>query len=223
MPIRKGVAALNIERVPSKEEYAVAFSSRNGQDVHETMGKTTVGIAGLGGLGSNIAIMLARTGVGKLVIADFDSVKLPHLNRQDYLYRHLGLMKTDATEEMILAVNPYVKIEKHQEKITSENAAEIFKDCSVVCEAMDKWEEKKDFVNAILRNCPGMMIVAGSGMAGYGRSNTIHTDKSLKELYICGDQGDLEDRAPVVLSPRATICAGHMANTVLAIIMNGKV
>jgi len=214
---------LSIDKIPSKEEYAIAFAGRNGQNVYEAMDKATIGIAGLGGLGSNIAEMLARTGVGKLVIADYDEVKLPHLNRQSYQFKHLGLKKTDATEEIIQGVYPYVKVEKHHIKVTSDNAAEIFKDCTVVCEAMDKWEEKRDFVNTILSKCPDVMIVAGSGMAGYGRSNTIRTSKSLKELYICGDRGDLEDRAPVVLSPRATICAGHMANTVLAIIMNGKV
>ena len=213
---------MNCEKAPSEQEYDVAFTNRNGAAVHQTMKDMTIGIAGLGGLGSNVALMLVRAGVKKLVIADNDIVGLPHLNRQNYMFKHIGCKKTDATEDVLLSVNPYLEIEKHAVKIDTTNAKTIFGECDAICEAMDKSDEKADFANTILRECPDIFIVSGSGMAGYGRSNAITTKKSLKELYICGDMGDLEDRAEFVLSPRSQICAGHIANTMVALLMGGK-
>ena len=214
---------MKCDKVPSEQEYDAAFAGRNSKVVNDKLKTITVGVAGLGGLGSNVAMMLVRAGVKKFIIADYDTVTLAHLNRQNYGFDHIGMSKVDATESILLSVNPYLSIEKHVVKVTKENAVELFGKCDAVCEAMDISDEKSAFANMMVNKCPKVMIVSGSGMAGYGRSNSIKTKKSIKELYICGDRGDLEDRASIVLSPRANICAGHVANTIVALMMNGKV
>jgi thiamine biosynthesis protein ThiF, family 2 len=214
---------LNWEGMPSEAEYDAAFILKNGRDVHARMKRATVGIVGLGGLGSNISIMLARAGVWKFIIADYSNINLPNLCRQNFQFKDIGNRKTDVVEEMILNVNPYAKVEKHFVKVDATNASTIFSGCDVVCEAMDLSDEKTVFIDKMVNTYPNITIISGSGMAGYGRSNAIRTVQSLKQLYICGDMGDVVDRAPVIIAPRANICAGHVANTAIAVLMGEKV
>ena len=124
-----------------------------------------VAIAGLGGLGSNIAVMLSRIGVGKLFLVDFDKVEPSNLNRQHYNINHLGMQKTLALKSQIEIINPFIEIEIKDIKITEENAREIFKGYPIVCEAFDNPIYKAILVNALLEN-GDTKIVAASGMAG---------------------------------------------------------
>ena len=204
---------------PSKEELDEVLSIRHGFEIHNVLKGAVIGIAGLGGLGSNIAAMLARAGINKLVIADFDAVELPNINRQNYYLEQIGKAKTDATEENLKKINPYIMINKYKVKLEPSNIPEIFGGCRVVCEAFDVPSEKAMLINTILEKCPGITVVSGSGMAGYGRSNKIKTDKMFKNLYMCGDGIDMEGVDGGLMSPRVNICAGHMANTVVSILM----
>lgn len=203
----------------TKEQYDAMLIERHGQKVFDTLSKAYVGIAGLGGLGSNIAMMLARSGVGHLLLIDFDIVEPSNLNRQHYVISHLGMSKSEAIKKLILQANPYIKLDTRCLKITGENAPELFKDCDLVCEAFDKPEAKAELVNSLLENCPGLTLISGSGMAGCGSSNTIRTEKVMKNLYLCGDKVSGIESVGSLMAPRVQICAAHEANMALRLLL----
>ena len=204
--------------IPSREEFTKIMDSRFSSEVYEKMKAGRVGIAGLGGLGSHIAVMLARSGIGRLHLVDFDTVDLSNLNRQEYRIAHLGRPKTDALREQLLEINPYLTITSDCVKITEENAAEIFKEDDIICEAFDQPENKAMLVEAVLSGCPGKKLVTGSGMAGFESGNIIKTRKIMKNWYICGDEKtDIADGIGL-MAARGSICAGHEANMVIRLL-----
>lgn len=210
--IKKGI-------MPDKDELEAMISARHSPKIYEKFKNAVVGIAGLGGLGSNIAIMLARTGIGKLILADFDIVEPSNINRQCYYIKHLGIPKADALKEQILEINPFVNVESNIIKVDESNINNIFGDCDIICEAFDNPICKAELTNFVLGNMKDKYLVAASGMAGYGSSNTIKTIRKTKKLYICGD---MESEAKIgngLMAPRVTICASHQANTVLRLIL----
>ena len=207
--------------LPSKKELDDALSARHTPEVHSTIKKAKIGIAGLGGLGSNIAVMLTRAGISHLVLADFDIVDITNINRQNYYLDQIGRSKANATEELLKGINPYIIVEKHAVKLEPSNIPGIFGKCDIVCEAFDIPSEKAMFINTILEKCPKVKVVSGSGMAGYGRSNDIRTERLFESLYMCGDGIDMENIKGGLMSPRVSICAGHIANTVISLLMKG--
>lgn len=209
--------------LPSNDELENALKERHTPEVHNAIRKARVGIAGLGGLGSNIAAMLVRAGVSDIVIADMDAVEISNINRQNYSVEQIGSSKVDATEGSLKKINPYISIEKHKVRLERSNIPAIFKGCGIVCEAFDVPSEKAMLINTILEKCPRTKVVSGSGMAGFGRSNEITTKRVFDDLYICGDGIDMEDVKGGLMSPRVNICAGHMANTVISLIMKGDI
>ena len=206
------------DNFPSESELEALIAARHTPGVHGKVKCATVGIAGLGGLGSNIAAMLARLGVGHLVIADFDTVEATNLNRQNYYVEHLGHRKTEASASIIKQINPYVKVSEHFGKLNKNNIPDVFKDCSIVCEAFDAVSEKTMLVNTIMEKLPNVRVVMGSGLAGYSDSNTILTKKITERTIVCGDGIDSKPGSGL-MAPRVNICAGHMANAVLRMIM----
>ena len=203
----------------TKQEYDAMLIERHGQEIFDRLKNAHIGIAGLGGLGSNIAMMLARSGVGHLTLADFDSVEPSNLNRQHYMVSHLGMPKTEAIKDLILQANPFIRLDTHLVRITEENTPEIFGGCDLVCEAFDRPEAKAELINSLLENCPGLTLISGSGMAGYGNSNAIRTEKAMKHLYICGDQVSEIGPNNSLMAPRVQICAAHQANLVLELLL----
>ena len=203
----------------TKQEYDAMLIERHGQKIFDRLKNARIGIAGLGGLGSNIAMMLARSGIGHLTLADFDSVEPSNLNRQHYMVSHLGIPKTEAIKDLILQANPFIRLDTHLVRITEENAPEIFGSCDLVCEAFDRPEAKAELINSLLENCPGLTLISGSGMAGYGNSNAIRTEKAMKYLYICGDQVSEIGPNNSLMAPRVQICAAHQANLVLQLLL----
>ncbi len=203
----------------TKEQYDAMLIERHGREVFDTLAKACVGIAGLGGLGSNIAMMLARSGIGRLLLIDFDSVEPSNLNRQHYMISHLGIPKSEAIKDLILQANPYIHLDTRCLKITGENAPELFRGCDLVCEAFDKPEAKAELVNSLLENCPDLPLISGSGMAGYGSSNTIRTEKAMKNLYLCGDKVSGIESVGSLMAPRVQICAAHEANMALRLLL----
>ncbi|RNC29059.1 MAG: putative adenylyltransferase/sulfurtransferase MoeZ [Candidatus Dichloromethanomonas elyunquensis] len=205
--------------LPPQEELESMMVARHTPYVHEKVKKGKVAIAGLGGLGSNIAVMLARIGVGQLLLVDFDIVEPSNLNRQSYYISHLGMPKTAALRKQIEEINPFIKIETQTTRITEDNIVEIFSGYDILCEAFDKPEAKSILVNTAIEKLPGMKIVAASGMAGYESSNLMRTVRPMKNLYLCGD---LENGARIgrgLMAPRVQICAGHQANMVLRLLL----
>ena len=109
-----------------------------------------VAICGLGGLGSNIAIALARAGIGKLILVDFDRVDITNLHRQQYKAEQIGMYKTDALADNLREIAPYIELEAHTERITEENAVTLLSDADIVCEAFDDAECKARLANTVL-------------------------------------------------------------------------
>ena len=204
--------------IPTKKEWMDALISRHGQALHERFSSAAVAVCGLGGLGSNIAIALARAGIGKLLLIDFDRVDITNLHRQQYRANQIGLYKTDALAELLSEIAPYTQIEAVTAKITEENLKELLKDADVVCEAFDKAEAKAMLVNGVLEQLPRCWLVAASGMAGMDTPNSIQTRKVMKRFYLCGDEvSDVADTIGLV-APRVMLCAAHQAHTVLRIL-----
>lgn len=206
----------------TKHDYDAMLSERHGQQVFETLSKACVGIAGLGGLGSNIAMMLARSGVGHLLLVDFDKVEPSNLNRQHYMVSHLGLQKTEALKSLILQANPFIHLDTIDTYITEDNASDIFSGCNLVCEAFDKAENKALLINTLLLQNPQLTVLSGSGMAGYGSSNTIRTEKAMSRLYLCGDKTSGIESGISLMAPRVQICAAHEANMALRLLLGIK-
>ena len=206
----------------TSKQFAEMLIERHGRTVYEKLNAATVGIAGLGGLGSNVAVALVRAGVGKLVIADFDVVEPSNLNRQNYFLEQLGEDKVKATTENLKKINPYVEIEGVSTKLNPENAARIFKNCSIVAECFDKATEKKMLLETILTETKKTIVVAASGLAGFGKSNEIKTKKISARLIMVGDGENGIEKGLSLMACRVIIAAGHQANVIVELIVKGN-
>lgn len=218
--IKDGDNVFFIEKdvLPDRDSLDVMMKARLTPGVYEKIKNAKVAVAGLGGLGSSIAEALARTGVGNLHLIDFDTVEPSNLNRQRYRICHLGMAKSEATALQIKEYNPFINVKAEQVRITAENAAEIFAEDDIICEAFDSPEAKAEMINVILEKCPQKKIVAASGMAGLESSNTIVTKRIMKNFYLCGDGVSAAEEGRGLMAPRVDICAGHQANMVLRLI-----
>lgn len=205
--------------MPSKDEFESMISARHTPQVYNKLKKAKVAIAGLGGLGSNIAIMLARTGIGHLLLVDFDTVEPSNLNRQHYFIKHLSMPKTLALKEQTNDINPFITVETKTIYIDETNIKTLFKDYEIVCEAFDNPVCKATLVNTILTELPSTKVVASSGMAGYESSNIIKTEKKMKNFYICGDLKSEAKPSTGLMAPRVQICAGHQANMIVRLLL----
>ena len=205
--------------VPDRDELEAQLIARHTPGVFQKVKKARVGVAGLGGLGSNVAVSLARTGVGKLLLVDFDVVEPSNLNRQQYFINHLGRYKTDALKEIIYQINPFIDIETRNILLDPSNIVDCFKDVEIIVEAFDNPQCKADLVNTILAKYPNKYIVAASGMAGYFSSNTIQTKKMRRNFFLVGDGVSAAQPGCGLMAPRVSIAAGHQANAVLRIIL----
>lgn len=191
-------------------------------EIKTHLSKFRVGIAGAGGLGSNCAVALARSGVGTLVISDFDVIEESNLSRQYYFTDQVGMMKTVALKENISHINPEVFVIIHQKKLDRINIPEIFSGCDVIVEAFDRSDMKEMLIETVQMKMPGIPLVIGSGMAGWGKTNDITCRKIDNTLYVCGDEySEVTDNMPPV-APRVGIVANMQANVVIEILMNIK-
>ena len=204
--------------IPTKEEWNKALCERYGEDVQKKFSAATVVVCGLGGLGSNIAIALARAGIGRLILIDFDRVDITNLHRQQYKVNQIGKYKTDALFENLKEIAPYIDMELHTVRITRENAEEFLKDADIICEAFDNAEAKAMLTNFVLETMPSKFLVAASGMAGFGSANSIRTRKITSKFYLCGDEQSDVDWEGSLVASRVMLCAAHQAHTVLRIL-----
>lgn len=203
---------------PSREEVIKALSQRHGEELQKKFSGARAAVCGLGGLGSNIALALARAGLGTLHLIDFDRVDLSNLNRQQYSFSQLGLYKTEALRENILSAAPYCRVIIDTVRINESNFSNLLSMDGIICEALDRAEEKAMLVNNILEAFPDKYIVAASGMAGLGSSNSIRTRRISDRFYLCGDQSSDSEKGLGLFSARAMLCAAHQANMVLRIL-----
>ncbi len=204
--------------IPTKKEWMDALARRHGAALQKRFSAASVAVCGLGGLGSNIATALARAGVGRLILVDFDRVDLSNLHRQQYKAQQIGRRKTDALAENLLEIAPYAKIDSIPAQITEENCVQLLAGADVVCEAFDDARAKAMLTNQVLTAMPDTYLVAASGMAGLGSANAIRTKKITNRFYLCGDRVSDAEAVGGLLSSRVMVCAAHQAHMVLRIL-----
>lgn len=177
-----------------------------------------VAIVGLGGLGSNVALWLARLGVGQLLLYDFDKVELSNLNRQYYFLEDVGQYKATALLRHLKAVNPYGNYHSRVVRLTEDNLAELLSEAHIVCEALDKPEAKALLVNGVLESFPDKYLVSASGLAGFASSASMQVRRVTPHFYLCGD--GISDMLQLPLcGPRVGLCAAQEALTIARIIL----
>ncbi len=205
--------------IPPQDTLESLMAARHSPGVHKILKQAVVGIAGVGGLGSAVAIALARTGVGKLILVDFDVVEPSNLNRQQYFIDQIGQSKVSAMQANLERINPYVSLVTHNTKLTSENLVEFFKDADVVVEAFDAADQKAMLLESIVMCLPHTPIVMATGLAGHKPSNTIVTHKKGANLTLVGDLVTAAAPGTGLMAPRVGVAAHHQANAVLRILL----
>ena len=206
-------------KIFSKEDIDQALWERHSLETQEKLSSGRVAIAGLGGLGSNVAFALARIGVGHLHLIDFDRVDLTNLNRQQYFLKHVGRNKTDALKEQLLEINPSLEIITDCVRVTEENLIFLFQEEDIICEAFDDPDAKAMLACGILEHFPDKKLVSASGLAGYESSNLIHTRRVSRNFYLCGDEKTEAVYGKGLMAPRAALCAAHEANMITRLLL----
>ena len=191
---------------------------RNVKGISEKLKKAKVCILGLGGLGSNVAVLLARSGIGYLKLVDFDIVEASNLNRQQYRISHIGIKKTEAIKTIIKEINPFVEVKTLDIKVDRENILSVVGDVEIIVEAFDRAETKAMAIEELLIN-GNKMLVSASGMAGIGSANEIITRKVRDNFYLIGDNYSDYEEYSGIISTRVMICAAHQANIALRLIL----
>lgn len=202
----------------TKEDLERELVNRCGSVAVKKLQQARVAVVGLGGLGSNIAILLSRMGVGHLHLIDFDRVDVSNLHRQQYFVEQVGLYKTEALANTLRKINPYIDLELSCVKVDERNLVALLKDETIICEALDNAETKALLVNSVLSNFTDKIIVAGSGMAGLDDGNLIQARRISKNLYLCGD-GVSDCESESLYAARVALCAAQQAHLVQRIIL----
>jgi sulfur carrier protein ThiS adenylyltransferase len=205
--------------MPSEAELEAFLIARHTPEVHEPLKQATIGIAGAGGLGSSIAIALARAGIGRIVVADYDVVEPSNLNRQQFFIDQIGMNKVEALKANLNRINPFMTVDAEQRFLTSQNLTSLFSEVTILVEAVDCAETKAMITAQWLRTYPDRPLVAGSGMAGYGPGNTITTRRAMGRLYLCGDGTSAVEAGHGLMAPRVGIAAHHQANVVIRLLL----
>ncbi len=186
--------------------------------VRAFLSQCTVGIAGCGGLGSTCAVNLARAGVGKLVIADFDIVTPENLERQYYFRDQIGKLKVHALRDTIERIDPSISVKAFDLKLCSSDIMELFAGCNIVVEAFDRAEMKQMIIETTLNEMPEKYIITGCGLAGWGKTDILRVER-LGKVIVCGDQqSEVSEHCPLT-APRVGVVANMEANEVIDLLM----
>jgi len=204
---------------PSEEEMECQLMARHTPGVHEVVKKATVGIMGLGGLGTVVAGALARIGIGRLILADYDVVDPSNLNRQQYFVSQIGMKKTMALKENLLKMNPYITITTVDERLSEESIPQIFCQVDILAECLDDPVMKAAGLRAALTHMPDTGYVGASGLAGFGDNNSIQTREIRPKVFIAGDNTSAAGPGQGLMAPRVGIAASHQANQILRILL----
>lgn len=204
--------------IPAYEDFAAMYNLRHGAELAARFKQGRVAVAGLGGLGSHVALALARCGVGALKLIDFDRVDLSNLGRQAYGIKHIGLMKTEALREIIHDVNPYAEIESLSLCLEPGNISRSLTGWPLIVEAFDRPEAKAALVGTVLSELPEVRIICASGLAGLGKADNIRSRKISDRLYLCGDEVSAAEGGQSLMAPRVMVCAGQQANLALRLL-----
>lgn len=214
------VILLRRGETPEAGELEALMVARHTPRVHERMKRATVGVAGLGGLGSHVVVALARMGIGRLILADFDMVEPTNLNRQQYAIEHLGMPKTEAMEQIVAGINPYITLTTHTVVLDPTNIPTIFAEADIVVECFDRAEAKAMLMQTLAESLPETYVIGASGLAGYGDSNSVQTMRFAERVFVVGDLITAAEPGRGLMAPRVSIAAGHQANLVVSLLMD---
>jgi sulfur carrier protein ThiS adenylyltransferase len=188
-------------------------------ELRQRLADKRVGIIGLGGLGSNAAAMLVRTGVRHLVLADFDVVDESNQNRQLFFREDIGRLKTEALADTLRRIEPQVDLELVSSRVAEDGIVAIGRRVDVLMEATDCADTKALVMNACAQHLPGVPCVAASGLAGLDSANTVVTQALTDHLWVVGDlTSDVSTGLPLAAT-RVMIAAAHEAHAVVRILL----
>ncbi|QKF64776.1 sulfur carrier protein ThiS adenylyltransferase ThiF [Campylobacter corcagiensis] len=203
-----------------KDDFLQKFKKRNSKKLRKNLNSLKIAIAGAGGIGSNLAIYLARAGITNLHIIDYDRVEISNLNRQHYFIDDVGKYKVDAIKSHLLKVNPYISVTTEIIKITKDNILEIFKDYDLICEAFDDEKSKSMLVDEILSNFSDKFVISTSGMSGNIIDENFKIRKFGNRLFVCGDLKDENLEISGLMAPKVSACAALCASVALEILLS---
>jgi len=206
-------------KVPSAEEMQYLLYARHSPGVQDHLQKRMVGIMGLGGLGSLVAIALARMGIGALLLADYDVVEPTNLNRQQYFMDQIGQKKTAALSNILQRVNPHVSVTVIDRRLTEDDIGVLFRDVHALVECFDDPAMKAASLRAALHHLPGVFYVGASGLAGYCENNAIRTRRLYPGVYLVGDEVSGAAPGQGLMAARVGIAAHHQANQVVRLLL----
>lgn len=195
-----------------------AFFARHDPPTRSALRAGIVGIAGAGGLGSNVASALVRAGIGKLIIADFDRIEASNLNRQQYFADQVGRIKVEALADNLRRIHPFTVIVAHPVRVTRRNIVRLFGEAEILIEAFDRAGQKQMLIESWMSGFPGRPIIAASGLSGVGNNNRMR-ERRIGNLYLIGD-GSSEPKSGISpLAPRVAVAAGMQANLAVELLI----
>lgn len=188
-------------------------------EVRARLAAARVAIVGCGGLGSNVAAMLVRSGVGALVLIDFDVVEEGNLNRQMFFRDQVGRPKVEALAETLRRIDPAIELVLHRERVTADSVPTLLKDVDAIVEAVDGVEDKAMVVDTCSRELPDTPLVAASGLAGYATANDVVTEKVADRVWVVGDLEADVRHGHALLASRVMVAAAHQAHAVIRLLL----
>jgi len=206
--------------IPAAGELEALLIARHTPGIYDTLKNSVVGVAGLGGLGSAVAIALTRMGLGTLILVDYDVVEPSNLNRQQFTIDQIGTSKTETMKTILAKINPYVQVKTFREVLTGNNLHDMFKSADVLVECFDRAEEKKMLLETAAECLPDTFIIGASGLAGYGDSNSIKTWRLSDKIFVVGDLEKAAESGQGLMAPRVGIAAHHQANLVISLLLD---
>lgn len=201
------------------ETFNAMLAERHGTKTQQHLKRACVGVAGVGGLGSNVCVALVRAGVGHLIIADHDMVELSNLHRQQYFVEQIGQPKVEAMAETLYRINPHLNLDIHPTRVSSANCDKMYYNAAILVEAFDIAEAKAELVQAWLQHYPERPLVSASGVAGFGSANSIVTTNPFAKLYICGDGNSDVKSSGSLCAARVAVAANHQAHAVTRLLL----
>ncbi len=205
--------------IPTPAEMDYLLSSRHSPGVHKIIKKSTVAILGLGGLGSAVAGAMAKIGIGKMLLSDYDVVEPSNLNRQHYFVDQIGMQKTRALKDNLLRMNPSLSLELIDKQLTEEILPHLFRNVDVLIECFDNPVMKAATFRSALTKMENVSYIGSSGMAGFGDNNIITTRMLRQGMYIVGDDTSAARPGMGLMAPRVGIAAHHQANQALRLLL----
>jgi len=205
--------------IPTAAEFDACLTARHTPGIQKTIKESTIAILGLGGLGSAVAGAMAKIGIGKMLLSDYDVVEPSNLNRQHYFVDQIGMLKTQALQMNLHRMNPSVALELINEKLTESRLPDLFGGVDVLIECFDKPDMKAATLRSVLTTMKHVSYVGSSGMAGFGDNNLITTRMLRPGIYVVGDETSEARPGMGLMAPRVGIAAHHQANQALRILL----